>query len=200
MTDRADLMSAATSTSWLVGRDATPIERRIVLLVSGLAVVAVAASIARDAGGGGAGGWWVMVLGLVLAVDVVGGIPANASNAAKRLYHGPLPDGAGRFGRLVHDHVTFAAMHVHPIAVGLLVPGPRWWWGPLWYGVTLSGVVLVRRSPVDRQRVVAFAVVAVALMLTVNTQAPPGFGWLPLALVLKLVAAHAVEEPAAEVR
>ncbi|MFP4233735.1 MAG: hypothetical protein ACLFUG_02270 [Nitriliruptoraceae bacterium] len=200
MREHREMVKDRTSTGWLLGREVTRVERRIVALVSGLAVAAVIAAFAANDGGATDGAaWWVVVLAVVLAVDVVGGIPANASNAAKRLYHGPVPEDAGRFGRLVHDHVTFTALHVHPIVVGLLVPGARWWWGPLWYAVTLSGVVLVRRTPVDHQRVVAFAVVAAALMLATITTSPPGFGWLPLALVLKLVAAHAVEEPIREV-
>lgn len=190
---------APSGSSWLLGTGSTSAERAVVAATAVAAVAVLCAAWVWGWGadaGPGAWSWWQALLAVVLAVDVVGGIAANATAATKRFYGGPLPPDTGRFGRLVHGHVPFTALHVHPIVVGALVPGRHWWWGVLWYAWALAGVVAVRRAPTLLQRPTAFGVCAVGVVVAPLIAAPVGFAWLPVALLLKLVTAHAVDEPA----
>ena len=180
---------------WLYGLGATARERTLVKATWMGALAVLAFAWVLDHGQVRSElSWWQLLVAGLLVIDVAGGVAANATDAAKRLYHGPLPADVGRLGRLVHGHVTFAALHVHPIAVGLLFPGAGWWWGPVWYLTVLAGVVLVRKVPADIERPTAVAIATVAIVISTLIPAPLGFAWFPAVLVLKLVVAHAVAE------
>lgn len=176
---------------WFMGTGATAGERATVWAGT---VVGVALVIAHGAGAGWA--WWQWVLVVILAVDVVGGVTANALGSAKRLYHGPVPAGATRLQRLLHDEVVFTAAHVHPFVVALALPGGTWVWAVTWYLLCLVGVVAVRAVPLHLRRPTAFALMAASLVLAPAVAAPTALEWFGPVLALKLVAAHAVpEEP-----
>ncbi len=144
--------------------------------------------------------WWSAAqyaVAAIVAFDVVGGVVANGLGSAKR-DHLRMPSATARTaaGRVVRMPVLFTALHVHPIAVGVLYDSPVWWWGAAWYLVTLLGTIFVRLSPLYLQRPVALAWCALVALGASFLPSPACWGWLPVLLVLKLVLAHAVpEEP-----
>ena len=182
---------------WLYGTGTTTVERRLVQATSAVVVLILAAAHLGgnfDLDGQAPWAWWQIGLAFVFVVDVVGGAVANALGGAKQLYHGPIPQPATRVRRLVHDHRTFTALHVHPIVVGLAFPGGPWWWGLLWYAWALVGVLVVVRAPLYLQRPLAVAIVAAGAVASTVVSAPLGFAWFPILLLIKLVLSHAVHE------
>ncbi|MFH9424246.1 hypothetical protein [Streptomyces sp. NPDC017529] len=137
--------------------------------------------------------WWKYAVAVTLVFDLAGGVVANGLDAAKRFYHGPLPLPPTRLNRFLHHEVGFAAAHLQPVVIGLLFGGP-WWWGPLWYGWALTGVVLVSRARRYLARPVGLFAVLAGVLVAPSLPAPAGFAWLPAVLLLKLVLAHAVPE------
>jgi hypothetical protein len=138
--------------------------------------------------------WWRMLVAALLVVDLAGGVVANGLDSAKRFYHGPPPAHLRATGRFLHHPVGFAAVHVQPVAIGLLFAGGVWWWGTLWWAVALAGTVLVNRLPAHLARPAALLVVTVVVLAAPAVPGPDGFWWLPAVLTLKLVLAHAVPE------
>lgn len=142
-------------------------------------------------------GWtsWQYVLAAVIALDLLGGVVANGLNSAKRA-HFASQHPAGRSGaaRLTRRPVLFAALHLQPVAVGLLFPGAGVWWGTAWYLAVLASVVAVRLAPLYLQRPVALGLCVAAVLASAMLHAPAGFAWLPVVMVLKLPLAHAVQE------
>ncbi len=179
--------------SALFGRGATRAEQTLTLLAgaAGTAIV-LAVCIIRF------GDDWSLlayVLVAIIALDVLGGIVANALNAAKRDHHGPPPADDSRTNRVLRDPVLFSALHIQPIVLAIVVPPHAWWWGVGWYLATLAAVVIITRVPLSLQRPAAFAVGMLAAVVAASVvAAPPGLEWVPLAMVLKLVMAHAVRE------
>lgn len=183
---------------WLHGLGASRLDRRLTLGMALAAVAIVGAALVLDApalDGAGAWTWWRVAVVAVLLVDLVGGVVANASVPAKRLYHGPVPSSAGRLGRLLHDHMGFTALHIHPLVVAALLPDGSWWWGALWYGWALGGVAVVRAVPRRLERPVALGVATLGIVASAAIPAPVGLAWFPAVFLLKLVVAHAVDEP-----
>lgn len=172
---------------WLVGAGATRGERVTVGL-------ATAAGLVGVVGSAGAWTWWQWALVLVLAVDVLGGVTANALGSAKRQYHGPSGAPGSRGGRLLRSTPVFTAAHVHPFLVALLLPGAGWGWAAFWYAGCLGSVLLVRAVPLHLQRPAAFGALATLLVAAPAVAAPDGLAWFGPVLALKLVAAHAVRE------
>lgn len=177
----------------LYGSGARREEKALVLATAGVGTAAVLASV--HLGSPGAWAAWQYLVAAVVAFDLLGGVVANGLNTAKRDHFGPeAPSGATRTGRLLRRPVLFAALHVQPVAVGLLFPGADPWWGPAWYAATLAAVVAVRRAPLYLQRPVALAACVGVAVLGPLATAPTGFAWLPVVMVLKLALAHAVQE------
>ncbi|GAB2592671.1 hypothetical protein GCM10027168_27080 [Streptomyces capparidis] len=174
--------------SWFFGTGATRSERALACLAGLLGVAAVAVA-SRDL----PWPWWMRLLAAVLVFDLAGGVVANGLDAAKRFHHGPLPLPPTAVNRFLHHGVGFAAVHVQPMVIGLVFGGP-WWWGPLWYGWALAGVLLVRRTRPYLTRPVGLLVVLAGVLVAPSLPAPAGFAWMPAVLLLKLVLAHAVPE------
>lgn len=141
--------------------------------------------------------WTVIqyVLAGAIALDVIGGVVANGLNAAKRDHFGP-PSATARSagGRLVLRPILFAAVHVHAIVIALVYEPALWWWGVLWWALTVVAVVAVRASPLHLERPVALAATAGGVLLAAIVPAPGFWAWLPVMMMLKLALAHAVQE------
>lgn len=130
-----------------------------------------------------------MAVGLALALDLVGGVLTNSTNAAKRWYHRPGPSRA-------RARLGFTAVHVTHLAVVafVLLPGDaRWWWTHL--VLLLMAAVLIELVPVEVKRPTATAATVVA---TAAGQAiAPLSGVLvlvPVLFYLKLLVGHLVPE------
>ncbi|SDI76340.1 hypothetical protein SAMN05192558_112165 [Actinokineospora alba] len=125
----------------------------------------------------------------VVAFDLFGGAVVNATDAAKRWYHGP--------GRTARHHLTFVALHIQPYLLAWTVPGVAWTAAAAIHGSALVGAVLVTVAPAPVRRPVAFAVTAFALTLTTSVVTlPPELGWFAPLLLIKLLLAHLLPEVA----
>ncbi|QGQ18264.1 hypothetical protein GC089_02015 [Cellulomonas sp. JZ18] len=173
---------------WLVGAGTTRGERA---LVAAATVVGTALVVAA---GSGAWRWWQWALVVTVAIDVVGGVAANALSTAKRQYHGPATGHPGRTARALRHPVAFAAAHVHPFVLVLALPGDGWAWAGTWYAACVAGSAAVHVAPLHLARPLAFAVLGTLLVAAPLVPAPAGLAWFGPLLACKLVAAHAVRE------
>jgi hypothetical protein len=137
--------------------------------------------------------WQYLVAGL-LALDVFGGVVANALNSCKRFYHAPLQPEETGLTRLAKNHLLFTALHIHPLLVGFLFGG-SWTYGLFWYlALVLSALVLLQ-MPLYLQRPAALGIILIAILLNLYILPPVwGFEWLIPALFLKIVYGHLVRE------
>lgn len=152
-------------------------------VVGGLAIVAYV---------GLSGAAWtpLQIIGAVIvAGDIVGGVAANATSAAKRWYH--------RAGQKPLHHLSFVAVHIVHLLVlmALFLPG-AWDWLMITYGYLMLSALAIVSAPRSRQRPVALLAVVGGLMLNSYMQlAPaPGLEWLIPALYLKLLVSHLLHE------
>lgn len=182
-------MTNSRQVDWMFGVGAVPAERALVW-AAGLLATAVVAVVAVVEGVPWA--WWQWALVVAVAVDVAGGVPANALGSAKLLHHGTAPAGPW----LLRHPVRFAAVHLHTFVLAALLPGTHWAWAAAWYAACVGGAAAVVSVPLHLRRPLAAAVVTLAVVAAPLVPAPAGLAWLGPLLVLKLVAGHAVpEEP-----
>lgn len=177
--------------NWLMGNGATRAEQAVVWAGAAAAAAAlVAVAHGQDAGWS----WWQWLLMLALALDVAGGVPANNLATAKRLYHSTVTTHLPTSHRLLRSHIGFSALHLHPLAVALVIDDATWQWATAWYLTSLVGTAAVVAAPLYLCRPLAAAIATVTIFAAPMLQSPAGLGWLGPVLVLKLVAAHAVRE------
>lgn len=128
-------------------------------------------------------------LGVILALDLVGGALTNATNAAKRWYHRPGP-GRGR------ARLLFLAAHVIHLAVVAFVLLPNdatWWWTHL--ALLAASSVLVAWAPVEVKRPTAVAALICAVALGQAIAPVEGvLALIPVLFYLKLLLGHLVPE------
>lgn len=154
-----------------------------------LFAMAAAAALARWAAlafGPPSWPWWTWLVVLLLASDLGGGLVANALPATKRWYHRP--------GTLARSHLGFAAVHMHAFVLAWLAPQQMpWLAAALLYAVMLAGSVLVLIMPRAIRLGVAYTVVACGTVVIARylPLASP-LGWVPLVLLLKIVAGHII--------
>lgn len=173
-----------------MGTGATASERSVVWAVTAACVALVTATaLASNV----SWNWWQWGLVFFLAVDVGGGVTANALSPAKRLYHTPSPSRAPFPHRVLRNPVGFSALHIHPFGL-LLLPDVGLGWAAAWYSACLAGTVALTVAPVYLQRPMAFALATVVVVVLPVADSPAGLGWLGPAMFLKLVLAHAVRE------
>ncbi len=139
--------------------------------------------------------WWQYAIAFVLALDVGGGVVANALNSCKRFYFAPLQPNETGWTRVAKNHFAFTALHVHPFVIALVFGAGAWLYGAVWYGALLLSAVIVLRVPLYLQRPTALLMIFVALLANYYFVAPvPGFEWFVPALFLKIVYGHLVRE------
>lgn len=125
------------------------------------------------------------VLGAVAGFDVLGGVWANETPAAKRWYHRP---GMARWAS-----AQFAAVHVYPFLVEALTGRRAWRRAAMQWAGPVAASALVEAAPADSQERVATAAAAVVGVIGA-VLAPSGFRWLPPLLAVKLVHGHAAAD------
>lgn len=133
--------------------------------------------------------WSVLqiVVAVVFAFDIGGGVVVNATRSGRRWWH---RDGQGPRRQLV-----FFAAHVHPFVVALLWPEFGWWQAAGLYLTMLAAVAVVMVSPARLKRPVAYGLGSAGIVLGVTVfLGPPGLVWLPPLYFVKLVMAHAVPD------
>ncbi|WP_402375921.1 hypothetical protein [Isoptericola rhizosphaerae] len=155
----------------LVGPEATPVDHALTVATT-VAGAVVAPLVARRAGAGRAGA----VAACLLAVDLSGGAYVNNTRACARWYERP--------GQGEADHLTFAALHVHPAVVawidrgiGRRVPGVTW--AAAHYAYLMGSTAVIRRFPARRRPLgVALTVGGLALDAALGPSArAPWFAW-----------------------
>lgn len=176
----------------MYGAGALPVERRLAFwsgVCGSVLVVGYMALAEPDR-------WniWLYLIAATLAFDLIGGVVANGLNSAKRDHFAMRSTSGKLLEKIVRSPVLFSALHLQPIIIGLLYPGPGWWWGFLWYTFTLTGVISVGRAPLYLQRPVALLMCTAAALMTPVIPSPAGLWWVPVVLALKLILAHAVQE------
>lgn len=171
----------------LVGPGATRAENVLVLGWTVLFTAAVVAyAVLADLG-------WTplqLVVVLVLAFDIGGGVPANFTDSAKRWYHRP--------GQGVRQHFAFPLAHVHPFVLTLVFPGFGWTLAAAVYGYLLVAAAAVLAVPTYLRRPVAAVLGCVAILGGSYLPAvPAGLEWFVPLYFVKLLMAHLVPERAA---
>ncbi|MFF2773403.1 hypothetical protein ACFVU3_00705 [Streptomyces sp. NPDC058052] len=141
--------------------------------------------------GGTLRGWSGLQLAVtaLIALDLLGGVLTNATNAAKRWYHRPRP--GARRTRLLF--VSAHLLHLAVVAALLLDGDPGWFLGNA--ALLAAGALLVEFSPAPVRRPVAMGAYTAAVLtgffwLTV----PPGLIWFGPLFFLKLLVCHLVPE------
>lgn len=179
---------AGVAGAWdrFIGPGATAAEEWVQLaggLLIGLAGVAL--YLAQD---GVRHDWLALLVLVVIAIDIGGGIVTNATSAAKRWYH--------RRGQGARQHVLFVAVHgVHIALVAWLWAEDAMMYFALVYAMLLGASVLALAVPLYLQRPVAFASYALVLLAAQTPWlATAGLDWFVPLLFLKLQLSHLVRE------
>jgi hypothetical protein len=123
----------------------------------------------------------------LLALDLVGGVVANTTTAAKRWYHRP--------GQGFRQHFAFVVLHVHPFLVAWLFWDGDWTFGLVVYGYLLLATLLILRTQLYLRRPVAMALTIAGLGIGLVTFPPaPGMAWFVPVFYLKLLVSHLLRE------
>lgn len=166
----------------LVGPEAT---RTNTMIALGSGVVGlVGAAMWAKRSGAGAGSTTTMA---VLAFDLIGGAYVNNTRASVRWYE--------RAGQDDADHLEFAAMHAHPVAVAWADHrvGARdnvASWALAQYGYMMLSTAVIRRSPTHR-RSLGLALTAGGLVLDRALGSSTVAPWFALSYYPKLLMGHA---------
>lgn len=130
-----------------------------------------------------------LAVAALVALDLGGGVIANAAGAAKRWYH--------RAGQGPRHHLQFVAVHLHPLLIGgLFVGGAAGWrFGAEVYAYLLLAALIIVFTPLGVQRPVALALFGAGLLLApARWPLIPGLDWFVPILYLKLLVAHLITE------
>lgn len=139
--------------------------------------------------------WWQYVIAALLALDVLGGVTANALNSCKRFYHSPIHTEETGFTALSKNHYAFVVFHIHTIIVGIFFGGFDLGYGFFWYFALLACTFLLVNIPLYLQRPMALGLIMLAILVNLYVVRPVvGFEWLVPALFLKLIYGHLVRE------
>jgi hypothetical protein len=130
-----------------------------------------------------------LVVVALVAFDIGGGIPANASNCAKRWYHRP--------GRDFRERFAFPLLHVHPFVLAFLFAGFGWTAATAIYAYLPAAAAFILLAQVYLKRPVAFVLYCPALLAGLYALgAPRGLKWSVPLFFLKLLVAHPPPEKA----
>jgi len=166
------------------GNRRTLLERRAALVVMTAAPALALAALLLE---GRALATWQIVVLMVLAVDLGGGVFVNATAAAKRWYH--------RMGARDWHHLVFVLTHVHPFFVAWMLPEFGWAWAAYLYAATVLSTVVVLACPPYLRRPVALTLAAFVLAgAPMVASTPLLLAWIAPFFVLKLLVAHIVHE------
>ncbi len=163
-----------------VGPGATRAENLGTVLIAVLA----GAAAGLDAAARLDGTWLQVAVTAALAFDVIGGVWANATPAARRWYH--------REGQGPSKVIGFSAVHVHPFLVAWLWDG-SWAWAAVVYLSILASTAVVQALP-QRLRLAAGLTLTVCVVWGAGAIEPAVLGWFVPAMALKLIVAHGISD------
>jgi hypothetical protein len=170
-----------------VGPGATPSETFVMAAGAfGLAAVTLGYALAADLG------WSALQLlvALLLAFDLGGGVTTNATSAAKRWYH--------RAGQGFTAHFGFVALHIiHPVVITALFRPGDWLFAAVVDGYLLLAALIILRVPLAIQRAVALLLLISGIVIGAYLLKPtPGLEWFIPTFYTKLLVANLVREEA----
>ena len=170
----------------LIGPGATRAESAIVAVGAMFCAAAVVTyAVGADLG------WSALqlVVAAIFALDIGGGVAANASNSAKRWFH--------RSGQGFLEHFGFVLAHVHPFAMALVFPSFSWGTAAVIYAYLIVAAVTVLVMPLYLIRLVAFVLYSAALLGGLYAlDVPLGLEWFVPMFFMKLLVAHLLPEKA----
>jgi hypothetical protein len=138
---------------------------------------------------------WQILIALLLAFDVSGGLVSNALNSCKRFYHTPPKPIEGKLGIVMKHPVIFSVLHIHPIIASLIYGDQDWSYGLTWYALFLVSVAIVLITPLYLKRPVSMLLIMLSVLVNFYVVEPvPGFEWLMPLLFIKIVYGHLVRE------
>lgn len=127
---------------------------------------------------------WQWGAALLLALDLFGGVVANATPAARRWYHRP--------GQTNRDHLRFVAIHLIQIIICALA-----FWNGNWgsvviaYAYLISATLIILNTPPALQRPVSYTAYIGALGIALYAvPMPAGMEWFLPILYFKLLVSH----------
>jgi hypothetical protein len=131
---------------------------------------------------------WQIVIAVLLAFDLAGGVVTNATSTAKRWYH--------REGQSFRHHMTFIAVHgIHLALVAWLFRAGDWGWAGLWYAFLLGASALILAIPLYLRRPMALIAFVIGFLFHQYVGAPtPGLEWFIPVFLLKLLISHLLRE------
>jgi len=180
------------ATDYSAGTGAYPTERMLAMLaalvVPGFVIYLIVS---------GQVDWNVLqvIVVMLMAIDISGGLVANALNSCKRFYHTPPKPSEGRLGVILKHPVVFSLLHVHPIVAGLLLDEWNWLYGVSWYGFFLVAVGMVLFAPLYLRRPLAMLWIMIAVLVNFYVIVPvEGLEWLMPLLFIKIIYGHLVRE------
>jgi hypothetical protein len=129
-----------------------------------------------------------LVVAVILALDLGGGVVANATSAAKRWYH--------RTEQNTQTHLMFLAAHVvHVLVVMLFFRPVDWLYPVVIFSYLMLVGVLILHIPLYLQRPVALLATLVGILIGITLFTPtPGLEWFLPTYFIKLIGAHLVRE------
>ncbi len=141
--------------------------------------------------------WSVLqiVIAMLLAFDVSGGLVSNALNSCKRLYHTPPKPSEGKLGVLFKHPVIFSVLHIHPLVAGWMYGNGNWGYGVTWYVLFLASAAIVLITPLYLKRPVSMLLIMLSVLINLYGMDPiAGLEWLMPLLFIKIVYGHLVRE------
>lgn len=136
-------------------------------------------------------GWGLtkLVVGALLAFDLMGGVVTNATSAAKRWYH--------RQGMTFVEHYAFVALHAVQIFLAVWAfKNTDWGFFFAVYAYLMFSAYVVLKCPLYLQRPVAGMMFAFSFLIIVKFGNIPGLEWFVPMLFFKLLVSHCLyEEP-----
>jgi hypothetical protein len=131
---------------------------------------------------------WQIILLVVMAIDISGGIITNATSPAKCWYH--------RSGQGTKQHLGFIAIHgLYLLLVGCLFLDCNWLYFFVFFTYMLLTTIIALSMPLYLQHPMAFMLYAGAIVLNLTSFARiPGLEWFIPFLFLKLLVAYLLTE------
>jgi hypothetical protein len=162
----------------LIGPGSTAAEQWLIL---GTALAGAAVAVWAGRGLGWTAAQWAVVV--IIALDLFGGVPGNATISSRRWYHRP--------GRRPQDHFIFVAVHLFHLIPVVLFFDTGWLWVAGAYGYLLTLAVVILAVPSYLRGAVALVATMGGVLLALYAlPAVPGLEWLLPVFYLKLLAGH----------
>ncbi|MHA1385234.1 MAG: hypothetical protein ACTSR3_15900 [Candidatus Helarchaeota archaeon] len=128
-----------------------------------------------------------ILIAVLIAFDLSGGVVANSTSSAKRWYH--------RKETGFKDHFTFIVFHIHPFLVGLFFRNWDWGYGLFFYSYLLIASLIILKIPLYLQRPVALIFFLGAILCNLYIFTPTiGLEWFVPVFFCKLLIAHILRE------